>query len=182
MPKPFATVKAVDTAVRTVTLLLDGEKEPKVWPVEPDAEIKVGGWWGRLGQIKPGDRVWAWLKLDRKKSPVSVVMLADETSEFDMHGGLKPEKDQKPKLTPEQVEAARTTQKAWLRKLWAEEGLPGTLTFHHVFSGELELALDELESVGLVNAVPLEFWHTLRSAAERMGLRDYVARLAVRTN
>jgi hypothetical protein len=142
LPKPFATVKAVDPTARTVTLLIDGEKEPKLWPVEPDAEIKVGGWWGRLGQIKPGDRVWAWLKLDRKKSPVSVVMLADETSEFDMHSGLKPKKDEKPKFTPEQVEATRTAQKAWLRKHWVEDGLPGTLTFHHVFSGELELALD----------------------------------------
>jgi hypothetical protein len=37
---------------------------------------------------------------------------------------------------------ARDGQKAWLRKRWAEEGLPGTLTFHHVFSGELEVMLD----------------------------------------
>ena len=48
--------------------------------------MKVNGWWGRLEQFKPGDRVWVWLKLDRKKNPVSVVMLADEASEHDMHG------------------------------------------------------------------------------------------------
>ena len=61
----------------------------KVWPLEPDAEVKVGGWWGRLEQFRAGDRVWTWLKLDRKKQPVSVVMLADELSEFDMHGSLR---------------------------------------------------------------------------------------------
>ncbi len=140
LPKPFATVKAVDATARTVTLLADGEAEPKTWPLEPDAEVKVGGWWGRLDQFRPGDRVWAWLKLDRKKAPVSVVMLADEVTEFDMHGGLR--RTAKPKFTAEEVDAKRTAQKAWLRRRWVADGLPGTLTFHHVFSGELELALD----------------------------------------
>jgi hypothetical protein len=140
LPKPFATLKAVDPKARTVTLLIDGETVAKVWPVEPDAEVKVSGWWGRLGQFKPGQRVWAWLKLDRKKNPVSVAMLADEVSEFDLHGSLK--KDAKAKWTAEEVEAKRAEQRAWLRKRWADEGLPGTLTFHHVFSGELELMLD----------------------------------------
>lgn len=36
--------------------------------------------------------------------------------------------------------ARRAEQKAWLRKRWANYGLPGTLTFHHVF--KLESALD----------------------------------------
>src|SRR5262249_16643853 len=90
LPKPFATVKAVDAKAHTVALLLEGKTEAKTWPVEADAEVKIGGWWGRLEQFKPGDRVWAWLKLNRKKSPVSVVMLADELSEFDMHGILRP--------------------------------------------------------------------------------------------
>jgi hypothetical protein len=142
LPKPFATVRAVDPKARTVTLLADGEKEAKTWPLEPDAEVKVGGWWGRLDQFESGDRVWAWLKLDRKKNPVSVVMLADEVSEWDMHGGLRAKKGEKPKFAPEAVEARRAGQRAWLRKRWADEGLPGTLTFHHVFSGELELTLD----------------------------------------
>jgi hypothetical protein len=142
LPKPFALVKAVDPQARTVTLLIDGEAEAKTWPVEPDAEVKVGGWWGRLGQIRPGDRVWLWLKLDRKKSPVSVVMLADEVSEFDMHGSLRKEAKEKPRFSSEEVEARRAQQKQWLGKRWTEDGLPGTLTFHHVFSGELELALD----------------------------------------
>jgi hypothetical protein len=143
LPKPFATLKAVDAKNGTVTLLLDGEKVAKVWPIEPDAEVKVGAWWGRLEQLKPGDRVWAWLKLDRKKNPVSVIMLADDVSEYDMHGSLRTrKKDEKPRFTAEQVEAKRAAQKAWLRKRWTEDGLPGTLTINHVFSGELELTLD----------------------------------------
>ncbi len=142
LPKPFATVKAIDAKARTVTLLLDGEAEAKAWPLEPDAEVKVGGWWGRLDQFKPGDRVWAWLKLDRKKTPVSVVMLADEMTEFDMHGSLRKKDPEKPKFTPTEIEAKRGEQKAWLKQRWIDEGLPGTLTFLHLFSGELELTLD----------------------------------------
>jgi hypothetical protein len=141
LPKPFATLKAVDPRARTVTLLIDGEAAEKTWPVEPDAEVKVGGWWGRLEQFKPGDRVWAWLKLDRKKAPVSVVLLADEVTEFDMHGSLATGAG-KPKFDPAGVEEKRKAQKVWLRQRWTDDGLPGTLTFHHVFSGELELALD----------------------------------------
>jgi hypothetical protein len=45
-------------------------------------------------------------------------------------------------MSETQFEQARADQKAWLRKRWAIDGLPGTLTFHHVFSGELELTLD----------------------------------------
>jgi hypothetical protein len=142
LPKPFATLKAIDPKARTVTLLIDGETVAKVWPVEPDAEIKVGGWWGRLEQLKPGDRVWAWLKLDRKRNPTSVAMLADAVTEFDMHGSLRKKLAEKSKVTHEQVEAALGEQKSWLRQRWLDEGLPGTLTFHHVFSGELELMLD----------------------------------------
>jgi hypothetical protein len=142
LPKPFAQVKAIDVQARTVTLLIDGEPEAKTWPVEPDAEVKVGGWWGRLGQFRSGDRVWAWLKLDRKKSPVSVVLLADELSEFDMHGSLRKASGEKSRFTAEEVEARRAEQKHWLRARWAEDGLPGTLSFLHVFSGELEVTLD----------------------------------------
>jgi hypothetical protein len=195
LPKPFATLKAVDAKARTVTLLIEGEKVAKVWPVEPDAEIKLRGWWGRLEQFRPGDRVWAWLKLDRKKNPVSVVMLADELSEQDIHGSdwkvtsvddimrldtgeLRATRykvragqadrqlemppggpplaagrgdrvffqttDGKARLvmTDKEFEKAQAEQRAWLRKRWLEDGLPGTLTLHHVFSGELELTLD----------------------------------------
>jgi hypothetical protein len=138
LPKPFATLKALDPAARTVTLHLDGETDSKVWPLEPDAEVKVNGWWGRLEQFKPGDRVWVWLKLDRKKRPVSVMMLADVTSELDMHGRLR--KAAAPLASD--FEAKRIEQQAWLRARWSRDGLPGTLTFHHVFSGELDFTLD----------------------------------------
>jgi hypothetical protein len=86
VPKHFATLKAVDPANHRVTLLLDGETLPKVWPLVPDAEVKVFGWWGRLDQLQVGDRVWAWFKTDRSKQPVAVSMLADEVSEQDIHG------------------------------------------------------------------------------------------------
>src|SRR4029078_5401042 len=92
LPKPFGVLKTVDPKNSSVTLLIRVEKDERVLPVEPDAEIKVNGWWGRLGQFRPGDRVWAWLKLDRKKKPVSVVMLADEVTESDLPARLrKPE-------------------------------------------------------------------------------------------
>jgi hypothetical protein len=45
-------------------------------------------------------------------------------------------------FTASEIEPKRTEQRAWLRNVWVEQGLPGTLTFHHVFSGELELTLD----------------------------------------
>jgi hypothetical protein len=86
LPKHFATLKAVDPKAGTVTLLIEGDTLAKVWPVEADAEVKVMGWWGRLHQLKPGDRVWVWLKLNRNKQPVSVVMIADEVSQQDIHG------------------------------------------------------------------------------------------------
>jgi hypothetical protein len=143
LPKPFGTLQGVDPKAATVTLLFDGEKVGKVWPVEPDAEVKVSGWWGRLGQFKPGERVWAWLKLNRDRHPVSVVMLADELTEWDMHGSLGEGKGRRaPPAAAGQMEERRTRQKAWLRQRWADEGLPATVTFLHVFSGELELMLD----------------------------------------
>src|SRR6516164_5649419 len=71
VPKRFATLKAVDAKHRRVTLLIEGESLAKVWTVIPDAEIKIVGWWGRLDQFTPGDRVWVWFKTDRKRQPVA---------------------------------------------------------------------------------------------------------------
>ncbi|HLN28795.1 MAG TPA: DUF3179 domain-containing (seleno)protein [Gemmataceae bacterium] len=142
LPKPLGTVKAIDPTSRTVTLLLDGEKVAKVWVLEPDAEVKVRGWWGRLEQFKPGDRAWAWLKLDRKKNPVSIAMLADEATAREVHGRQDPKPTSKTALTPAQTAGEMAEQRTWLQNRWRTEGLPGTLTFHHVFSGELELTLD----------------------------------------
>src|SRR6266568_4235197 len=86
VPKHFATLQSIDLTRRRVTLLIEGEKLAKRWELAPDAEVKVAGWWGRLEQLKPGDRVWAWFANDRQKQPVAVMMLADELSEQDIHG------------------------------------------------------------------------------------------------
>jgi hypothetical protein len=86
VPKYFATLKAVDPVRRRVTLLLDGHTKEFTWLLFPDAEVKVAGWWGRLEDFTPGDRVWAWFQTNRKGQPVGVFMLADELSEQDIHG------------------------------------------------------------------------------------------------
>ena len=67
-PKHAATFKGFDAKARTVTLLIDGEKLPKAWPLLADAEVKVNGWWGRPEQFRDGDRVWAWFACDRAKN------------------------------------------------------------------------------------------------------------------
>jgi hypothetical protein len=86
VPKHFATLKGMDRGKKRVTLLMEGEAEPREWPLAPDAELKIAGWWGRLDQFSIGDRVWVWLQLDRVKQPIAVSMLADELSEQDIHG------------------------------------------------------------------------------------------------
>jgi hypothetical protein len=43
---------------------------------------------------------------------------------------------------PEAFELRRQEQKNALRKRWTEEGLPGTVSFLHIFSGEMDLILD----------------------------------------
>src|SRR5438552_13811890 len=86
--KPFATLKAMDRATRRVTLLIEGESEPRAWSLAPDAELKIAGWWGRLDQFRIGDRVWVWLQVDRVKQPTAISMLADELSEQDIHGAI----------------------------------------------------------------------------------------------
>lgn len=88
MPKRFARLVAVDPVRRRVTLLIEGENLAKAWDVQPDAEIKVNGWWGRLDQLQVNDRVWAWFDVDRAKQPRGVRMLADELSEQAMIGGV----------------------------------------------------------------------------------------------
>jgi hypothetical protein len=90
VPKRFATLKAVDSARHRVTLLLEGDQDPTVWPLTPDAEVKVAGWWARLDQLTLGDRVWAWFKINRAKKKVALLMLADELSQQDINGpGVK---------------------------------------------------------------------------------------------
>jgi hypothetical protein len=88
VPKHIATLKGMDRAKQRVTLLMEGETEPREWPLTPDAELKSAGWWARLDQFQIGDRVWVWMQLDRVKQPIAVSMLADEISEQDIHNNL----------------------------------------------------------------------------------------------
>jgi hypothetical protein len=192
LPKHFATLLAVESGRHGVTLLVEGDTLPKTWNLVADAEIKVAGWWGRLDQLRSGDRVWVWFKTDRKKQPVAVCMLADELSEQDMHGGAvtlaavkkdsvtlkalnsrrrlvttkaevyqgsqkRPVDSLRPDdkvylqsaggqarliLDSAAFEARRAAQQVALRKHWTDEGLPGAITFLHIFSGEMEIMLD----------------------------------------
>jgi hypothetical protein len=93
MPKKFAAFRGADAGRGKVTLLLEeklnGEQEAAAWKVHADAEVKVHGWWGRLEDLEEGDRVWAWFDVDRDKHPRSIILLADEVSEQDIHG-LRP--------------------------------------------------------------------------------------------
>jgi hypothetical protein len=86
VPKKFAELKGVDVAHNTVILRAEGETEDKTWPLTPDAEIKIRGWWGRLSQLDKAPRVWVWFYVDRAKKPIAIFMLADELSEQDIHG------------------------------------------------------------------------------------------------
>ena len=193
VPKHFATLKSVDPVQLRVTLLIEGEKLPKVWPLVPDAEIKRAGWWARLDQLPVNDRVWVWFETDRHQQPRAVSMICDELSEQEIHGGgvvlesrsgneltLKPsvgksrtihaDKSEvfrgsaKSKLEdlkkgeklyvqttgesarlildPEAFANRKADQRAALRKIWTDKGLPGTVVFLHRFSGEMDFMLD----------------------------------------
>lgn len=86
VPKKFATLVNVDATARRVELHAEGEPQAQAWELLPDAELKVHGWWGRLEQFTPGDRVWVWFAVDRKRRPQAVLLLADEISEQFLHG------------------------------------------------------------------------------------------------
>ena len=88
LPKRFGTLVRVDLSGRKVTLRFDGDKSDREWPLTEDAEIKVEGWWGRLDQLVVGERIWAWLKTNRKNQPAAVAMLADDISQQDMQGAV----------------------------------------------------------------------------------------------
>jgi hypothetical protein len=86
----FGILKATDPQRRRITLVLDGETEPKEWPLRPGAEVWHAGWWGRLDQLTAGDRVWVWFETDRGKGgPLAVALLADELSEQDLYAPVK---------------------------------------------------------------------------------------------
>ncbi len=193
VPKHFALVKGIDLARRRVTLLFEGERTARDWPLIDDAEIKIDGWWGRLDQLTPGEHVWVWMRTNRKKESVAIAMLADDLSQQDIRGiGVTIVKNAggqlvvKPPtgvnrtlavdrtvafhgekkvasnaftpsskvfvksiddravllLDPPAFELRRTKQRQALRKHWLEHGLPGSVSFLHVFSGEMDLTLD----------------------------------------
>ena len=83
--KKFATLLSVDIPNQKIRLHIEGDEEESLWPVLPDAEVKVHGWWGRLEQLPLRDRVWVWFAVDRDKNPRAVLMVADEMSEQDIH-------------------------------------------------------------------------------------------------
>jgi len=132
-PKHAATFKAYDGKAGTVTLLIEGEKVAKAWPLLPDAELKVMGWWGRAQQLRDGERVWVWFACDRARQPQSVLMICDDATEKDIHG--------KTAELPKDFAKNHKLQRDALSRLWQEEGLPGTVTFAHV-AGEVEVTLD----------------------------------------
>lgn len=81
--KPLATFVGAERG--QVRLVPDKETAEKAWAVDPEAEVRVQGWWGRLEDLAPGERVWAWVRLDRAGKPRAVFMIADELSEQDIH-------------------------------------------------------------------------------------------------
>ncbi len=149
VPKRFARLTDVDAKAQRVTLLVEGEALPKVWQLDPDAEVKIHGWWGRLDQLKLPGRVWVWFHLDRKKQPISILMLCDELSEQDIHGGVivesadeasvtvKPESGTARKLKLGAAELYRGKEKAPAASL-----IKGERLLVESFNGEARLLLD----------------------------------------
>lgn len=85
-PKHFAMLRAVRAEPREIEVKLEKSGEVRKLRLEPDAEVRVSGWWGRLEHLRVGNRVWVWLRLDRNDRPASVLMIADEISEQVLHG------------------------------------------------------------------------------------------------
>lgn len=152
VPKHFATLQGMDRAKHRVTLLMEGDMQPKEWPLAADVEIKFHGWWGRLDQFSIGDRVWVWLQLDRVKQPIAVSMLADELSEQDIHGdGVRLKKPGEDALVLELPSEAR-----WIVKIshaevfrGAESSKPSNLKpgenlYLQTAKGEARLILDSV--------------------------------------
>jgi hypothetical protein len=132
LPKKFAALVNVDAANRQVLLHVDGEGTAKTWQINDDAEIKIHGWWGRLDQLNAGRRVWVWFDIDRQERPVSVLMIADELSERDIHG----------EANASELDPLRTKQREHLKEVWRKEGLPGAVTVLHKIGGEMDVLLD----------------------------------------
>ena len=83
--KPHAAFLGFDAARGELRLRAENDAQEKTWPVDPDAEVRVQGGWGGLEDLAKGDRVWAWIRLDRESKPRSIFLIADEISEQDIH-------------------------------------------------------------------------------------------------
>ena len=186
IPKRFASVRHVDVERRAVGLLVEGEEEPATWEVLPDAEIRIGAWWGRLDQLQVEDRVWLWFHVDGEGERRGIILLTDELSEQDLHGEpwvvesldvesgaltVRRAKDEPRTLraalgvsAPAEpgaeiylqatgdtlrrsipgagLEIARDHQRAFLRKIWKEQGLPATVSALHPFTDRMEVIVD----------------------------------------
>lgn len=133
VPKKFATFLKYLKKEHAIKLQFEDEDKPETWPINADAEVKLHGWWGRLDQLKPKQRIYVWLDIDRKKKPISILMVADEISEKDIHGRVEDE---------QRLDQQRQKQKEFLRNRWRKEGLPATVLFLHKLGGEMLLMLD----------------------------------------
>ena len=88
VPKRFATVQAI-LPDRHDYPAADGGTDVKTWTIEPDAEIKCFGWWGRPGAFpRSGIESGSGSKLIEGKQPLAISMMCDEPTEEDMHGGV----------------------------------------------------------------------------------------------
>ncbi len=83
--KKFATLVGTNESGK-IRLRIEGENEVSEWFPQADAEFKLDGWWGRAPSYRTGDRLWVWFAVDRGKNPVSILLMADEISEMDIHG------------------------------------------------------------------------------------------------
>lgn len=81
--KPFAAFRGAGDG--RLTLRTEGEAEDRAWPLDPDAEIRIRGYWGSVEDLAPGERVWVWIRVGAENKPRSVFMVADEISEQDIH-------------------------------------------------------------------------------------------------
>ncbi len=84
-PKKYAAFVRVEPSGDAITVHVEGEDEPATWPLSADAEVKVRGWWGRLSQLREGDRVWLWFQLDHSKKPRRIFMVTDELSRQELN-------------------------------------------------------------------------------------------------
>lgn len=83
--KAYAVFLGADRAKGEVVLRKEGETEEKTFAIDPDAELRVNGFWGGFEDFVKGDRVWTWTRLDRESKPRAIIMIADEISEQDIH-------------------------------------------------------------------------------------------------